>query len=60
LFLIVITSNSYAQRGYYDAPYKRYEADLGVLTNGAIITSKSFLTALLNLNVIRLEMMLSL
>ena len=31
-----------AQRGYFDAPYKRYEADLAVLSNGAIATSKSF------------------
>jgi len=42
LFLIVLTSNLYGQRGYYDAPYKRYEANLGVLTNGAVATSKSF------------------
>lgn len=45
LFLLIITSNSHAQRGYYDAPYKRYEADLGVLTNGATVTSKSFAQA---------------
>ncbi len=31
-----------AQRGYYDAPYKRYEADLADLTNGAVATSKSY------------------
>lgn len=26
-----------AQRGYYDAPYKRYEADLATLTNATIL-----------------------
>ncbi|HAH24069.1 MAG TPA: hypothetical protein DCL77_09990 [Prolixibacteraceae bacterium] len=31
-----------AQRGYYDAPYKRYEADLSTLSNGAVATSKSY------------------
>src|SRR4051812_19327465 len=31
-----------AQIGYYDAPYTRYEADLGTLTNGAVATSKSY------------------
>ena len=30
-----------AQRGYYDAPYKRYEADQATLSNGAIATTKS-------------------
>ena len=30
-----------AQRGYYDAPYERYEADQGVLSN-ASVTSRSF------------------
>jgi hypothetical protein len=34
-----------AQRGYYDAPYKRYEADLGLLSNGAQVTSKSYAQA---------------
>ncbi len=33
---------SFAQRGYYDAPYKRYEADSALLLNGAVKTSKSF------------------
>lgn len=31
----------YAQRGYFDAPYKRYEADKGALVN-ASITTKSY------------------
>jgi hypothetical protein len=41
---IFLGSNLYAQsdqRGYYDAPYIRYEADKGVLTK-ATITPKSF------------------
>jgi hypothetical protein len=42
-FLIGSTSNLQAQRGYYDAPYKRYEADLGVLTNGAVTSPKSYI-----------------
>ena len=32
----------FGQRGYYDAPYKRYEANLGLLTNSAEITTKSY------------------
>jgi len=35
-------TNIFAQRGYYDAPYKRYEADAGVLTNGAFVMPKSY------------------
>ena len=31
-----------AQRGYYDAPYIRYEADEAILSNGAVATAKSF------------------
>jgi uncharacterized protein YjdB len=42
LFLSVFITNLYAQRGYYDAPYKRYEANLGQLSNGATVTSKSY------------------
>ncbi|WP_343617032.1 Ig-like domain-containing protein [Flavobacterium sp.] len=42
IFLILFTSNLQAQRGYYDAPYKRYEANLGQLSNGASTTSKSY------------------
>ena len=42
IFLILFTSNLQAQRGYYDAPYKRYEANLGQLSNGASATSKSY------------------
>ena len=34
-----------AQRGYYDAPYKRYEADLATLSNGALATAKSYAQA---------------
>ncbi|MBF4515817.1 Ig-like domain-containing protein [Flavobacterium sp. ANB] len=43
IFFIFLTSNLYAQRGYYDAPYKRYEANLGQLSNGATVTSKSYI-----------------
>lgn len=39
LFIFCCTASD--QRGYYDAPYKRYEADLGVLFN-ATIKSKSY------------------
>lgn len=42
-FLFVSNSvNLLAQRGYYDAPYKRYEADLGTLSNGAFVMPKSY------------------
>lgn len=41
VFLLLLVSNVFAQRGYYDAPYKRYEADLGVLSH-ATITPKSY------------------
>jgi hypothetical protein len=37
----LLASISSAQIGYYDAPYLRYEADLGTLTN-ATVTSKSY------------------
>ena len=40
--LILVVNNTFAQRGYYDAPYVRYEADLGTLAGGAVATSKSF------------------
>ncbi len=39
--LILFGYDASAQRGYYDAPYKRYEADLGTLTNAAA-TPKSY------------------
>ncbi|MFT3682604.1 MAG: glycosyl hydrolase family 28-related protein [Ferruginibacter sp.] len=41
---LLLTGNlpSFAQRGYYDAPYKRYEADAGTLSGGATVTAKSF------------------
>ncbi|MFH6990964.1 Ig-like domain-containing protein [Flavobacterium sp. FlaQc-48] len=42
LFFALLTSNLYAQRGYYDAPYKRYEANSGQLSNGSTTTSKSY------------------
>jgi uncharacterized protein YjdB len=45
IFFILVTSNLYAQRGYYDAPYKRYEANAGQLSNGAATTSKSYIQA---------------
>lgn len=42
VFFVLLTSNLYAQRGYYDAPYKRYEANLGQLSNGSTTTAKSY------------------
>lgn len=45
IFLALLTSNLYAQRGYYDAAYKRYEANLGQLSNGATVTSRSYAQA---------------
>jgi len=42
LFTVLISSNLHAQRGYYDAPYKRYEANTGQLSNGASVTTKSY------------------
>lgn len=45
LFLILIiacTGKLSAQRGYYDAPYIRYEADKATLSNGAVATAKSY------------------
>lgn len=42
IFFLLLHSGLYAQRGYYDAPYKRYEANLGQLSNGASVTSKSY------------------
>ncbi|WP_310554425.1 T9SS type A sorting domain-containing protein [Flavobacterium sp.] len=43
LSLFVLLANfTFAQRGYFDAPYKSYEANLGTLTNGAVATSKSY------------------
>src|SRR3989442_5519062 len=41
-FLIGNSVTMYAQRVYYDAPYKRYEADLGILSNGAFVMPKSY------------------
>lgn len=45
MFFILLTKNLHAQRGYYDAPYKRYEANLGQLSNGSATTSKSYVQA---------------
>jgi Secretion system C-terminal sorting domain/Pectate lyase superfamily protein len=42
LFLLLSAATLFAQRGYYDAPYLRYEADLGTLSNGATATPKSY------------------
>ncbi len=38
---VLLVRSSFAQRGYYDAPYIRYEADTGVLT-GATVLAASF------------------
>ena len=38
---LVFSHSLFAQTGYYDAPYTRYEADLGTLNN-ATITSRSY------------------
>jgi hypothetical protein len=35
--VIFLTNNLSAQIGYYDAPYTRYEADLGTLNNATVI-----------------------
>jgi uncharacterized protein YjdB len=45
LFFVLLTSTLSAQRGYYDAAYKRYEANLGQLSNGSTTTSKSYVQA---------------
>lgn len=44
LILLVLFSlmQLHAQRGYYDAPYKRYEAENAVLGEGATLTTKSY------------------
>jgi hypothetical protein len=47
IIILIRVSDLNAQIGYYDAPYVRYEADLGTLTNGAAATSKSFNQSLL-------------
>lgn len=41
IFSIIFLNNLSAQTGYYDAPYIRYEADLGTLVN-ATATTKSY------------------
>lgn len=45
LWMLFASPNLSAQRGYYDAPYKRYEADSAVLSNGAAATAKSYAQA---------------
>jgi hypothetical protein len=42
LIICVSVQTLFAQRGYYDAPYKRYEADMATLSNGAVSTPKSY------------------
>ncbi|UAY52065.1 right-handed parallel beta-helix repeat-containing protein [Ferruginibacter albus] len=42
LLLVGNFINLFAQRGYYDAPYKRYEADLGTLSSGAFVMPRSY------------------
>lgn len=42
LFILISNFHLFAQQGYFDAPYKRYEADLAILNNGAFVTTKSF------------------
>src|SRR3954469_13423177 len=39
---LILASDLKAQIGYYDAPYTRYEADLGTLSGGASTTAKSY------------------
>jgi hypothetical protein len=39
--VVLFANNLNAQTGYYDAPYVRYEADSGTLTN-ATVTAKSY------------------
>ncbi len=40
-FVLFLTNNLVAQRGYFDAPYIRYEADSAILAN-AVVTAKSY------------------
>jgi hypothetical protein len=41
--ILLCMSSAYGQQiGYYDAPYTRYEADLGTLTGGSLATAQSF------------------
>lgn len=40
--VFIFTNNLNAQIGYYDAPYTRYEANMGTLANGATVTAKSY------------------
>jgi len=41
LVLLCLTSLLLAQRGYYDAPYTRYEADEALLGQGAVVLPRS-------------------
>ncbi len=42
LLLTLSISNLFAQRGYFDAPYTRYEAETGLVGSTATILSKSY------------------
>ncbi len=44
--VLIFTNKLNAQVGYYDAPYVRYEADLGILTNATITTKSASQAAL--------------
>ena len=43
LFVLISATSMFSQRGYYDAPYKRYEANVGALSNGAAAAPKSYI-----------------
>jgi hypothetical protein len=42
ILVALCVSNLNAQIGYHNAPYTRYEANVGTLTNGAASTTKSY------------------
>lgn len=42
LFFATVVQQLSAQRGYSEAPYKRYEADQAMLSDGAVATVKSY------------------
>ena len=42
IILLTTVKPTSAQRGYFDAPYIRYEANEAVLSNGTLITPKSY------------------
>lgn len=45
LLVLVSITNLFGQRGYYDAPYSRYEADQAILTDGATAMPRSYAQA---------------